>query len=459
MNGFPHDELLSAYLDDELSPAERAEVEKLLATDPAARRSLEQLRAVSEQVRSLPRQNLGEDLSKHALELAQQRRLQTSPVFDTSDDPASPLPTGEPFARRLLSRRNLLWLSLTAAIAVLISVHERWNPAELGRDRKVAVAPAKTRWEGLNRPLPPSSIQAPAEAKRDQPADQFAASEAEALPAAPSAAAPAAPEPPAARTDRFYAPALAETASDALHEARPQGKTSPIREKTATTFSAAPAAETPFVIHCQITPAAAQRNALQNLLAANDITWNQRDFSIKNAPPRAAEKHPQRDDVPGQSAAKQRQDKDAVAAAPTQFHAQATGEQLQNVLAALAAQPEYFVAVTLQPPHQRKAQVVFDQRNRNLNQRLLGGAALSQRQPADAANPRQEAAPPPTVLNRTTGAQSDREANVRPQAEDVAPTQAPAQQSQAAANARRQTVLFVIRVVDLPNAAPAPEAK
>ncbi len=33
----PHDELLSAYLDGELSPAEQAEVERLLASDPAAR--------------------------------------------------------------------------------------------------------------------------------------------------------------------------------------------------------------------------------------------------------------------------------------------------------------------------------------------------------------------------------------------------------------------------------------
>ena len=48
------DELLSAYLDDELSADERALVEARLATDPAAQQSLEQLRSVSQSVRSLP---------------------------------------------------------------------------------------------------------------------------------------------------------------------------------------------------------------------------------------------------------------------------------------------------------------------------------------------------------------------------------------------------------------------
>ncbi len=38
-------ELLSAYLDGELSPAERAEVEQFLAANPAARKLLEELRA------------------------------------------------------------------------------------------------------------------------------------------------------------------------------------------------------------------------------------------------------------------------------------------------------------------------------------------------------------------------------------------------------------------------------
>ncbi|MCI0361593.1 MAG: zf-HC2 domain-containing protein, partial [Planctomycetaceae bacterium] len=49
------DELLSAYLDGELSPAEREQIESHLAADPEARQLLDELRVLSSQVRELPR--------------------------------------------------------------------------------------------------------------------------------------------------------------------------------------------------------------------------------------------------------------------------------------------------------------------------------------------------------------------------------------------------------------------
>ena len=48
-------ELLCAYLDDELTPAERAEVEARLASDPTARSQLEALTSAADAVRGLPR--------------------------------------------------------------------------------------------------------------------------------------------------------------------------------------------------------------------------------------------------------------------------------------------------------------------------------------------------------------------------------------------------------------------
>ena len=48
------DELLSAYLDDQLSAAERTAVEAHLASHPADRQLLDELRAVSHEVQSLP---------------------------------------------------------------------------------------------------------------------------------------------------------------------------------------------------------------------------------------------------------------------------------------------------------------------------------------------------------------------------------------------------------------------
>ena len=51
----PNDELLSAYLDDELSPADRARVEERLATDSDYATTLEGLRNVRERLRALPK--------------------------------------------------------------------------------------------------------------------------------------------------------------------------------------------------------------------------------------------------------------------------------------------------------------------------------------------------------------------------------------------------------------------
>jgi negative regulator of sigma E activity len=64
------DELLSAYLDGELSPAERAQVESQLAADPEARQLLDELRVLSSEVRSLPRYAAGSEFSQRVVQAA-----------------------------------------------------------------------------------------------------------------------------------------------------------------------------------------------------------------------------------------------------------------------------------------------------------------------------------------------------------------------------------------------------
>lgn len=54
MNGTPSNEKLSAWLDDELSLDERAEVEKLLAESPELRQELEELQRLSGRLKGLP---------------------------------------------------------------------------------------------------------------------------------------------------------------------------------------------------------------------------------------------------------------------------------------------------------------------------------------------------------------------------------------------------------------------
>ncbi len=64
------DELLSAYLDGELSPAERAQVESQLAADPQARQLVEELRALSGAVRDLPRHTANGHFSQRVVQAA-----------------------------------------------------------------------------------------------------------------------------------------------------------------------------------------------------------------------------------------------------------------------------------------------------------------------------------------------------------------------------------------------------
>jgi hypothetical protein len=132
-----HDELLSAYLDGELSPAERARVEERLVVDPVARQMLDELRSVSEAMQGLPRQDVGEDLSGAILSLAEQsRRSLDIPTeagaaaigaSSNGDEPAAatvtPRSSGTEAIHQLpigRTRRGWVWAGLAVAAALLI---------------------------------------------------------------------------------------------------------------------------------------------------------------------------------------------------------------------------------------------------------------------------------------------------------------------------------------------------
>src|SRR3954469_17395169 len=74
------DELLSAYLDDELSADERAAVEARLATDPAAQQLLHELRSVSQSVQALPTETPSRDLSEEIIRRAREAKPANAPA-------------------------------------------------------------------------------------------------------------------------------------------------------------------------------------------------------------------------------------------------------------------------------------------------------------------------------------------------------------------------------------------
>jgi hypothetical protein len=144
------DELLSAYLDGELSADERAAVETRLATDAAAQQLLHELRSVSQSVQALPIESVGRDLSEEILRRAREAKptlvVRGSPDSAQASDRRSPVnseretfgPTtgevGRPAQSPSLSgdamlkikifgsRRAWFWASMALAAGLLIMI-------------------------------------------------------------------------------------------------------------------------------------------------------------------------------------------------------------------------------------------------------------------------------------------------------------------------------------------------
>lgn len=169
MKDLPEHELLSAYLDGELPADERVRVEQLLATNPAARQQLDEMRALSSTLHSLPVQKLNEDLSDRVLRLAERRMLSgTSPAVSPEPLAQSPEPglDWKSIGQGLRRPRTWLWPAIALAVGLLLWVR---SPEA---------------------PNPPAGRQVATARKATPPA------EAPSIQAAPSAA-PASPAPPA----------------------------------------------------------------------------------------------------------------------------------------------------------------------------------------------------------------------------------------------------------------------
>lgn len=125
-----NDELLSAYVDGELSPPLRAEVEERLRTDPHAQRLVDDLRAISGAIQSLPREKFAGDLRPR--------------VWAAAEEVASPV-AGKielaPRDRWAGYRRGLAWSAAAIAATLVLMVVQ---PEGEDRDnREIARVDAK----------------------------------------------------------------------------------------------------------------------------------------------------------------------------------------------------------------------------------------------------------------------------------------------------------------------------
>ncbi len=164
MNDTPQNELLSAYLDEELAPAERAEVERMLEENDASRQLLEELRALRTAVQSLPRERLEPEFSKHVMQLAERTMLAGSPATGQTAQTSQAIrseaeirPTERPvglahdlkknWRERLVRPLSFAALAIAAALSIMFlqpaQINDQGSRGDIARSENVdEVAPA-----------------------------------------------------------------------------------------------------------------------------------------------------------------------------------------------------------------------------------------------------------------------------------------------------------------------------
>src|SRR5262245_14406841 len=107
------EELLSAYLDGELTPAEKSEVERSLEAAPKLRERLEDLAEVGQAIRSLPRPGAPSDLRRQVLaEISQRTRRAVSPAS---------------YSTRPSRRHVWQWIGALVAACVVVGAVAIWS--------------------------------------------------------------------------------------------------------------------------------------------------------------------------------------------------------------------------------------------------------------------------------------------------------------------------------------------
>jgi anti-sigma factor RsiW len=123
------DELLSAYLDGELSGQEQEQVERLLAEDPSHRQTLDELRSLSGDMQSLTRFQLGDDFYRRVVAIAEQAESESSAVAHAAALPGDASSRDETASAGWSGMgRPIAYAILALAAAVLIMIATRPAP-------------------------------------------------------------------------------------------------------------------------------------------------------------------------------------------------------------------------------------------------------------------------------------------------------------------------------------------
>jgi hypothetical protein len=114
------DELLSAYLDNELSSDERAAVEARLAADPSAQQLLQDLRSVSQSIQALPLETMGRDISAEVVQRAHGVTSKATPPLSITQPSAAV--DNSLRVKIFRTPRAWIWATLAMAAGLVIMI-------------------------------------------------------------------------------------------------------------------------------------------------------------------------------------------------------------------------------------------------------------------------------------------------------------------------------------------------
>ncbi len=278
---------------------------------------------MSTTLKGLPREKVGEDLSRHVLRIAERRMLSEGEPSET-DVSAQPEPLARMVVRRFFNRRAMAWAGLAVAIAIMIRINEWRNspgPHVGMANKEVARAPLASE-EMARKPGPPPSIHAAG--RSDMAMDR-------------KTAAPAIAH---SEPERNMAPATA-VPLDRVAEKKPAKTASESAVTSPSSAKSAAYGQQPLIVRCDIDARASEGRAFEKLLDANGIAWRAETpaADLASSKKRAAkdEKQLRYGGAPSSGPAKLGEDR--------RLYADATPAQVTAILAGLAAQPKVFLAV------------------------------------------------------------------------------------------------------------------
>ncbi len=338
MTEIEREELLSAYLDDELSVDERTRVEGWLAESAELRQLRDDLLTLRAGLQTLPQHKLDRDLATSVLRRAEQAVLR-SKTGDFSD--STIVPKSANWWERRSNLRRLIWPALAVAAALVILVYDaNQRPDEL----HVAQAPPEATEldsqnggeDGSGASVGAASESPPNAFSRDHLGNHPASGEPVANYAKGAVPAPesSVPREPASRpsadlfqhSEKMGGHPTVRGQARSMQDASPS-KTVPLQKKATPLFSESNGvvkADTQSPIVCSVSAEYFNGKRFEKLLDANDIAWE------KLTTPRGSEQV----SVESESTNRNGKAADRMSTAPLQslYLLRATSSQVDDIL-------------------------------------------------------------------------------------------------------------------------------